>query len=261
MKHKNYFNVYITNILSSNYGVSIYIPAKKYLNNILYVIAKEICKISVRMVFHSTKKTLTLEHIDKAMRIVLFEPIIDINELEDRDEIEIPCYIFNRMLYTNIPKKSSIIISKGIPKAISIIIAKFCKKILTGSVCNMERCNRERITIQDILETMNENVDINKVYIKYLLKIPKIIDKRDFIICKKSFEKIIRRVIEEQENSHETVNKIEKGVFHALQVYIENYIVNLLKVSNSICNHSNRKKMTKEDILMVIENHLDVSKI
>jgi histone H3/H4 len=70
----------------------------------------------------------------------------------------------------------------------------------------------------------------------------------NLLLSKHPFSRIVRQLV----NNHDmTECKISKDTFILLQHYIENYIVQLLINTNKLCLHSNRTKVTSDDVLFM----------
>lgn len=66
------------------------------------------------------------------------------------------------------------------------------------------------------------------------------------VICKRPFQNIVRNILHKYNNI-----KISKNVFLILQYYIEQYIIDILKISGFASIHAKRTKLIADDLMFI----------
>ena len=184
--------------------------------------------------------------------------------------------IFPPALVDKFLRFSNKMITRTSPIYLSSILENITEKIL---ICSIENCNknkRVRITIRDLELAIRLNDDLNHLfstlYITFLGGgvIPYIhsslLNKKEkkkygtiaiknikkqqklsntLLMSKLSFEKIVRNILNSFSGEPK---KISRDVFTILQFFIEQYIIDLLKDSNFLAIHCQRKKLLPIDI-------------
>ena len=184
--------------------------------------------------------------------------------------------IFPPALVDKFLRRSNKMVTRTSPIYLSSIIENITEKIL---ICSVDVCNknkRVRITIRDLelgvrlddvlnhlFSSMNitflgggvipyihsslldkkEKKKYGTIAIKNIKKQQKL--SNALLISKLSFEKIVRNIFSTYSVDQK---KISRDVFVILQFFIEQYIIDLLKDSNFLAIHCQRKKLLPIDI-------------
>lgn len=178
---------------------------------------------------------------------------------------------------------SKIMVTKSSPISLASVIQCICTKILIQGLKNI---SRQRITIRNLELGIRGDQDldlffnsnnltflgggvvpfIHDLLTKKRKKKEQVMKKKKIrpgtlslkdikkfqktsncLICaKRPFERKVRDIIKSF-----TSVKVSKDIFIPLQYYIEDYIVSLLKDSNKVALHSNRVKVTSQDIILI----------
>ena len=178
---------------------------------------------------------------------------------------------------------SKLMVTKSSPISLASILECLCTKILNEGLKNI---SRQRITIRNIELGIRGDNDldlffnmnnlsflgggvvpfIHDLLTKKRKKKEQVMKKKKIrpgtlslkdikkfqktsncLICaKRPFERKVRTIIKSFSNI-----KISKDIFVPLQYYIEDYIVSLLRDSNTVALHSNRVKVTRDDIILI----------
>ena len=255
MKKSHYFEIYIlrvlkqisdTNTLTSN--------AKQQLNSFICIFIKKLCSDVRKLLQFSHKKICTTKEVANILNIILKGELLKNCIQEGQKAVE----TFQNSSVKNVSRiqKAGIIFSPSLIEKfftqenimmsqvshLSIYVAAVCEyivyEILDIAVLN---CKKKRLTILDLQRVVENDTELsqmfNAVHVSFLIHTTQ---TDNLLLSKSSFIRLVREHVDNA--------KLPKTTLNMLQVYIEKYIIDLLKNASFLVTHANRIKLLPTDI-------------
>jgi histone H3/H4 len=259
MKQEKSLIYYIPKILRRISDRYITKDSKQVLNDIILCITNYIVHQSVLLLKSTNKKTLNISNLVNTLRVIFKEGMLvnlleegDIHVKMDTSEVKqsliyTPSF-FKRVILNIIPDGMKI--SHHYPIFISSVMEYITAEILDISSYEAVKNNHKRITIKDIMTSINCDTDLSSLCRMCNINI---IYTNDLILPKTTFENMVRQICSDIEKNN---IKISKTTFSVLQGVVENYIINILKHTDDMVFSMNDNMINMKH-LKYIQRHLE----
>lgn len=247
------FKNYISRILITFSISSISAPSKKYTNDILINVANKI--ISTTILLLKDKNTVNVQHLQLACRLLFSNDLQKniLNEgakaiqysLKEYQKIYIfPSSKTKTLIRQNVP--SNFQISRKCGMFLASVMEYLCFEILNLGHMQSLKSYNPVIHPKHLYDGCMYDNDISSCLSKCEIRLLRC--ENEDVLPKSSFQKLVKQTFYSIEN--ESV-KTKPEVLNLLQIYMEDYILDILKKSKEFCLQANKIRLQKEDIMFV----------
>ncbi len=262
---------YIPKLLKNVSSCYITRDAKRYMDQIILVITRQIIITCINLLSVTNKRVLNIRALVNASRLVLSGELLT-NALEEGDthvKLETnkdvrSSLIFSPSFFRNVVQDQipqHLKISSKFPVFIASMMEYICVEILDLSSIQARKRNHVKITPRDIFLSIHYDVELLTLYKQCHIVmlgcgvVPRN-DESDkesrclqssthLLLPRASFNTMIRSICD---------IKISKSAATFLQQYIEYFIIHLLQNTENMCKSIEKARITEDDLLYMYNN-------
>lgn len=240
--------------------------AKQHMHSILTSIARIIIQYSVQLLQMSNKSILNTKTLTSALQLLFSNDLLtnmlkegethtSMNSVKEvRSSLVLSHSFFKHFISENIP--THVKVAKKYPIFLTAAIEYICVEILDLSSIQALKNEHVRITTRDIFLSIHYDKELTTFFHNHNIKIigSGVIPHNDeldtesrllqrsthLLFPKASFNNMVRYICKD--------TKISKQAFSVLQYYIENYMIELLQRTGSMCIYTGISKITEKDL-------------